>query len=338
MGRLQVRHRKNIAVSIDHTFEIGSDGQCKVSLNIAGIDGGGHGVEVVSASIYAYDCATGTPKFTCSIPLDRLAALCGHLNGYSMLRAAVPKDTGKFVEVTGNMEELLSVMAAANNDSLLPALKNIIANRLTEDDIGTILGRKDSLQEFSMMLSNSGDYTEANWQQFFKRNEWIFGYGLKYRYLKILQREAHVSRTDLSGTNDVIADFLLSDSRFTKLVELKTPSTALFRSRRNRADSWCLSSDLSDAVSQILAQKANWELEGASQNFTAEGVQITEAAHDVECILVIGTQGGIDGTDRELAMKRKTLELYRRNLRHIEIVLFDELFERAKYIVATSKY
>ena len=325
-------------MSIDHTFEIGKDGQCTVFLNIAGVDRGGHGSELVSASIYAYDSITGASKFTCSISIDRLAALCGHLNGYSMLRDFAPKETGKFVEVTSNMEELLSVMAAADTESLLPALKNIIANRLTDDDIGVILGRKESLKEFSEMLSLPGSYTEPDWQKFFEKNEWIFGYGLKYQYLKILQREAHVSHTDLNGANDVIADFLMSDSRFTKLVELKTPETPLFKSRRNRADSWCLSDDLSDAVSQILAQKANWELEGAGQNYTAQGTRILEATHDVECILVIGTQSGIAGSDRELAMKRKTLELYRRNLRNIEILFFDELFERAKYIVATSNY
>jgi hypothetical protein len=111
------------------------------------------------------------------------------------------------------------------------------------------------------MLENSGSSTEPNWQAFFEANEWIFGYGLKYRYLRILQREAHFSSTNLDGSNDVISDFLLSDTRFTKLVELKAPNTSLFENRRNRSDSWRLSTDLTDAISQILAQKANWELQ-----------------------------------------------------------------------------
>jgi hypothetical protein len=320
-------------MSVDHTFEIGCDDHCKVLLNISGVNKGGHDLDIISANLYAFDRAIGVSKFTCSLSLDRLGALYRHLDRYSMVRAVEPITTGKFVEITGNMEDVLSVLATANSEALVPALKNIILSRLTTDDVNTILGRKESLATFECMLGNSQSLTEPEWQQFFEANEWIFGYGLKYRYLKILQREAHVSRTDLSGANDVISDFLLSDARFTKLVELKTPDTDLFKSRRNRADSWCLSSDLTDAVSQILAQKANWELEGAGVNYTANGTKISEAAHDVECILIIGRHSDIDGSDREIAMKAKTLELYRRNLRNIDIILFDELFERAKYIV-----
>jgi hypothetical protein len=92
---------------------------------------------------------------------------------------------------------------------------SLVSNRLSEDDINTILGRKDALEVFSHMLENSGSYTEPNWQVFFEANEWIFGYGLKYRYLRILQREPHFSSTNLDGSNDVISDFLLSDTRFT---------------------------------------------------------------------------------------------------------------------------
>ncbi|MEZ8842274.1 Shedu immune nuclease family protein, partial [Vibrio splendidus] len=202
--------------------------------------------------------------------------------------------------------------------------------------ITEIRSRRESLSEYEDMLNNADSYVEADWQRFFEANEWIFGYGLAYKYIEILQREAHISRSDLNGSNDVISDFLLSDSRFTKIVELKTPKTSLFENRRNRADSWRLSTALTDAVSQILAQKANWELEGANTNYTSEGNLIHEGAFDVECILVIGSHSSIDGTDRQKLMKSKTFELYRRNLRSIEILTYDELFERAKYIVEGS--
>ena len=40
------------------------------------------------------------------------------------------------------------------------------------------------------------------------------------------------------------------------------------------------------------------------------------------------------GSEHEIEIKLKTLELYRRNLRSIEIVLYDESFDRAGFIVA----
>jgi hypothetical protein len=73
-------------------------------------------------------------------------------------------------------------------------------------------------------------------------------------------------------------------------------------------------------------------------NYTSNGAKITELTHDADCILILGKQSDIEGTDREQAMKRKTLELYRRNLRHIDIVTFDELLDRAKYIVSASNF
>ncbi|HHH0502224.1 TPA: Shedu anti-phage system protein SduA domain-containing protein, partial [Yersinia enterocolitica] len=231
----------------------------------------------------------------------------------------------------------MRVLEHSDNTSLVLALQHIVSNRLTNTDINTILGRKDALDEYEQMYENANDYNEIDWQRFFERNEWIFGYGLNYKYLKILQREAHISHTDLNGSNDVITDFLLSDSRFTKIVELKTPTTNLFVNRQNRADSWRLSSELTDAVSQILAQKANWEIESQRSNYTSDGDLIREETHDAECILVIGSISSISGSDREKLIKRKTLELYRRNLKSINILFYDELLERARFIVRSAE-
>ena len=68
-----------------------------------------------------------------------------------------------------------------------------------------------------------------------------------------------------------------------------------------------------------------------------DGQRISEVAYDVECILVIGQFSNIEGNNREHAIKLKTLELYRRNLRNIEILLYDELYERARFIVEGSR-
>lgn len=320
-------------MSIDHTFRIGGDSSSTIYLNVSGINNGGNNIATVSGNIYAYDTQTGASRFTCNLTLHDLSSLYHHLATYSIIRDSNIPTAGKFIEVTGSSEELLEILTTSDQTLLIPALKNLITKRLSSSDLNTILGRRDSLQSFQTMLSSESKASEADWQKFFESNEWIFGYGLKYRYLKILQREAHISPTDLNGSNDVISDFMLSDARYTKLVELKTPDTNLFENRRNRSDSWRLSTALTDAVSQILTQKANWEIESIKPNYTSSGDMVSEATHDVECILVIGQHSNTTGTQREIQMKSKTLELYRRNLRNIDIVLYDELFERARYIV-----
>ncbi len=181
---------------------------------------------------------------------------------------------------------------------------------------------------------------EKIWRHFFGRNEWIFGFGLDYRFLGILQREAHVSDEDLAGRDGSIADFLMGATNFTVLVEVKRPDTHLFEKRKNRAGSWKLSTELFDAVSQILEQKASWQVRGeanASKNYNANGELIVQRTVDPKSILIIGSDGQFSGTEKERTIKLRTFELFRRDSRNIEILTYDELYERAKFIVGHSE-
>jgi len=56
----------------------------------------------------------------------------------------------------------------------------------------------------------------------------------------------------------------------------------------------------------------------------------------VDCILIIGTSEQFSGNNKESEIKSSTFELYRRNMRNIEIILYDELLERAEFIVNGS--
>jgi hypothetical protein len=102
---------------------------------------------------------------------------------------------------------------------------------------------------------------------------------------------------------------------------------------QNRSKSWQLSKSLTDSVSQILTQKAEWELKSQHDNFDSEGKLITEKTIAPKTILIIGNTSQFDGNDRESQIKAKTFELYRRNSRNIEILTYDELFDRAAFIV-----
>ena len=219
---------------------------------------------------------------------------------------------------------------------------------ITSTDIVNIGYRKKQLGIFDKLL-NDPDYiatykTENNitderleilWQHFFSKNDWIFGYGLDYKFLGILQKEAHISNTDLSGKDGVIGDFLLGCNKFTVLVELKRPDTDLFKNK-NRSNSWSLSNEFVDAFSQILEQKASWQIQAesnANNNYNDDGEIIKQKTIDPKTILIIGNSSQYSGETKELQIKAKSFELFRRDSRNVEIVTFDELFERAKFIV-----
>lgn len=201
------------------------------------------------------------------------------------------------------------------------------------------LMNENYLQDYKRdILGKPNTKDETAWQLFFEKNQWIFGYGLSYRFQSILQREFSASNTTAAGKDEVFSDYLLGDQRFTTFVELKKPDTPLFEKGKNRSGSWRLSQDLTYAVSQILEQKASGQHKISTTKDLVDGNYnpINQRAHDSKVVLIIGHWGQVDTSNEPEGIKeikRKTLELYRRDSRNIEIITYDELFERAKYIV-----
>jgi len=323
-------------MSVNHSHIVASDGASEVRVNISGLNSSERDTSELNAHIYATCAKTGQPKFTCSLSVDQLAGLYAYLGQYKMVKEQSVGKSGTFVQVAKENEELIAILQASDHEQIIPALRAVVKESLTDDDLNTILGRREALESFDSMLKMVPPLSEPDYQKFLEKNDWILGYGLRYCYLSILQRECRVSGTDLDGSNSVISDFLLSDNRFTKLVELKRPDTPLFNNRKNRSESWQLSDDLTHAVSQILSQKAQWEIESTGTCYTGAGKKIAEKTHDVACILIIGMSNQFTGDDKESEIKASTFELYRRNMRNLEIVLYNELFERAQFIVNGS--
>lgn len=250
-----------------------------------------------------------------------------HVDGIGKDQVLIHKDKKEIVDAFKNIK-------GSNRDNLLESLRKA---KLSQSDLNILSGRKKGLEIFRKNLFEDSNWTEPDWQEFFNKNTWIFGYGLDYKFLKILQKESSVSDSDLDGTNTVNSDYLLGTNKFTVLVELKRPDTPLFSKGKNRSRSWKLSTNLTDAVSQILAQKAEWQIKSQKQHFDSNDETITQQTRDPKTILVIGNSNQYDGKNREMDTKAKTFEMYRRNSRNIEILTYTELYERAYFIVNQSQ-
>jgi hypothetical protein len=120
---------------------------------------------------------------------------------------------------------------------------------------------QNSLEKAGLKITK-GASEEKTWQYFFTKNQWIFGYGLDYRFQGILQREAQTTDGGCvdGKSGDGFCDYLLADKKFISFVEIKTPNTELFDVGKNRSGSWKLSEKLIDAYSQILEQKASGQV------------------------------------------------------------------------------
>lgn len=256
---------------------------------------------------------------------------------------------GAFSDIDDNtLNELSILMKTPKGAELAKAL--VQSNEITPGDIINIAYRKEQLMVFEKLLKDSNfikeyvnkekitdDKEEKVWQYFFKKNEWIFGLGLDYQYLETLETEVITGKPDSSGRGTGKVDTLARYNNFTVLIEIKSPSTPLFGKRTDRARSWRLSDKLQSAVSQILEYKsAHLEEWNSSSNFDHDGSPLDYYAYDSKSILLIGRDSQLIGDSRDDVVKRRTFELYRRDSRNIEIMTYDELFNRASHIVSKN--
>lgn len=266
-------------------------------------------------------------------------------------------------KVSADSLDRLKETPISDSDSYFSALKRdpkraeiieelINDGAITSKDIVNTSFRKKELAVFKMLIDDSDHWKlyasennisdkseEKVWQFFFEKNQWIFGYGLDYRFQTILQREPHISDAQLDGSNTVIADYLLGDKKFTTFVEIKKPSTPLFSSTRNRANSWKLSNEIVYSVSQILEQKASGLIKLENLQYDLHGNPISQKAYDSKVVLIVGHWKQLDHSDSQLEseIKKKTFELFRSDSRNIEILTYDELYDRARFIVEGDK-
>ena len=202
-----------------------------------------------------------------------------------------------------------------------------IASRLAHANIQE--GRLSVLSRFKEMLDND-ELSESDWQSFFEENTWIFGFGLRYQILNIVQAQPNYGGQTLDGRGGQRGDFLTAteaETKFTCLVEIKKPSTLLLHRDPYRNGVWAISSELAGAVSQVQVNCAQWEISGSREEHNRETLR-EMATISPKGIVVIGKTSELNNWD-----KKNSFERFRQSIHRPEIVTYDELYERAKFIV-----
>lgn len=247
-------------------------------------------------------------------------------------QALVVDDQNKRLVIQQLMEQALS-------EEVWEALKQKNPDLATRLSMGYIQSqRQQKLEEFEQGLESHGIGQEGYWQTFFNENKWIFGYGLNYQILVPEQNQPHYGGTQVGGTGGQRGDYLCSsigDISFTVLVEIKTPETPLLSGRTQiRSGAWALAPELTNAISQLQVNLATWEIEGARQLSNMDRLEGDEKYTVApRGILLIGRLNQLS-EDRS---KRETFERFRRSIQGIEILTFDELYARARFIVEENQ-
>lgn len=256
------------------------------------------------------------------------------LMSYFQQMSALDVPAEKFSLITAEDRQFVNAVlqrGPATAKQIIKAVSEGVS--FSEADINELLQRRKRLSEFKTALEEQ-DRDEDWWQKFFENNKWIFGYGLDYVILRIEQSQPHVSGASVPGKDAQKADFITSSgpSKFTVLVEIKTPKTQLLRGKEPiRSRAWGLSTELTDALAQINANVEAWGNIGQDSPENRKFMDDRKLRRTVKPkgVVVIGMLGTLE-QDRT---KLDTFELFRKGIHGVEIITFDELHDRARYIV-----
>ena len=300
-------------------------------------------------------------SFNDSEQAQRFWELMGFLGSFKDL-----VDTGtfnrKYKVVTADYAQFLRTLDTSEKIKAVTEL--IRSGNFSLDEIKSLIyeSRKRVLKRFLWLLRNktikddltSRDFyrikfkltgEEAIWHHFLKENDWILGLNADLRFTSEYIDEAKVGIEQTDGKGSPKVDFL-GVTNYTTLVELKTPDTPIFKVQRgchSRSNTWEFSTEFISGISQCLGQKLAMD-----ENYTAktivdeDGKMISKEVvynADIKVIFIIGCRysqfphnGIVDNKT-----KSKTFEMFRRNNRNVEIITYDELFERAYHIVMAEK-
>ena len=176
-------------------------------------------------------------------------------------------------------------------------------------------------------------------------NKWILGYGLDYITTDSLDNkklEQVVSGFDVNSRGKRVDGLLKTKGIISSLClcEFKTPDTKLM-GKEPRPDSWSISSQLSDAIAQIqkTSRKLVENLKSETQMKDSEGYSTDEFLYlnEPKSFIIIGSLTEFLKNEKINQEKYSSFEIFRKNINNPEIITFDELFERAKYIVEHTK-
>ncbi len=232
----------------------------------------------------------------------------------------------------------------------------IVADKLSEQieysELEKIIYRRSQIEIFGKLLKDENFFSnqakeigkdESVWQKFFEKNDWILGYGMTgvfYSALDQKKLEQVVSGFDFNSSGKRIDALMKSKGVIENLcfIELKTHKTDLLEGNKQyRGECWQPSKELSGAIVQI--QKTVYKA-GQHMKEKIEIMDTTTGSPTGEIIfnynpkayLIIGTLKEFETKNGVNMPKYSSFELFRKNIKSPEIITFDELYERVKFL------
>ncbi|MEO3750508.1 Shedu immune nuclease family protein [Streptomyces sp. B6B3] len=271
----------------------------------------------------------------------------------SLSEVSLPVD--RFRLVSDDAAELAHTLEGVSKETVIEAVRRAVGSKLTEHDIQLLSNRRQQLERFDRLLHEDaffeserirlGKTPEALWQDFFEANPWIFGYGLNLVACQPLDDQKLERITTganiFTGAGKRIDAILRTKGYISSLAfcEIKTHKKELLERKPYREpDVYQVSKEVSGGLSQIQKTVSKALLLIAHQLHSVYKSDGTPTEIQVSTVkplqvLVVGNLAEFSENGAINPEKMASFELYRKSIADVEIITFDELYERAAFIV-----
>jgi hypothetical protein len=254
--------------------------------------------------------------------------------------------------------ELLEALKGHDKETVLAAVKTYIGSDLTEQDVQMLVDRRKTLEYFEQLLNEDGFIeserdrlglkgVEAVWQEFFEDNAWIFGYGLTVVSCEAVSEkglEVITTGHNVFAGGGKRIDAAMRTRGFIQsllFAEIKRHDTDLLMTGPYRQpDVYQASKELSGAVAQVqkTTHKAVKHLQDLHRQSTPEGDFEYEVSTVMpRRIVIVGHLSRLTSGDDVNVEKMTSFELFRRSQLGVDILTFDEVLERTRFIVESGE-
>jgi Domain of unknown function (DUF4263) len=184
---------------------------------------------------------------------------------------------------------------------------------------------KRLIDVLQLWRANDKNSDEQFWQIKLQEASYVFSQ-LFSSPITFLRGKAYVGGQQIDGKSARFIDLLFSgDSTGDAiLIEIKTPMTPLVQKRKYRSSIHSPSAELSGATVQVADYRATLvtELQTIGKGHAAK-----ISGFNPKAVLIVGNSAELDTYE-----ERRSFDLYRASLANIDIITFDELFQKIEHL------
>lgn len=180
-----------------------------------------------------------------------------------------------------------------------------------------------------ILKDNIQNNKEADWQKILKNNPYYLS-SIIPTMLHIICDQAYMGSKAIDNTGSSIADFVYKNGIDNIcIIEIKTPITKLIENDKYRENVYIPSQELTSAIIQVKEQKDKFLKNYNDIRLKSIDKGIEFKAFDPKCYLIIGNTSNLNPE------QIKSLNLFRNELRTVEIITFDELISKVEILYST---